>query len=137
MRVFLAAVMIASLAGPAFAQEKPIAKYGEQSTKSPQEIAAEKEADLAYKRSLGNIPDKGPTDPWGNVRSDAAPKPVTKAAHGEAGQGRWRGEVEVAELPPGDQANADQIAYWNGPGGQRWADRQASQDIVLAPVAES
>jgi hypothetical protein len=81
MRVFLAAVMIASLAGPAFAQEKPIAKYGEQTAKSPQEIAAEKEADKAYKRSLGNIPDKGPTDPWGNVRSDAAPKPVEKAAH--------------------------------------------------------
>jgi SAM-dependent methyltransferase len=32
--------------------------------------------------------------------------------------------------------NADQIAYWNGPGGQRWADRQESQDVVLAPVAD-
>src|SRR6202045_4366657 len=39
------------------------------------------------------------------------------------------------ELPAGDEQNADQIAYWNGPGGQRWAARQASQDIVLAPVA--
>ena len=26
------------------------------------------------------------------------------------------------------QANADQIAYWNGPSGQRWADRQAAQE---------
>jgi ubiquinone/menaquinone biosynthesis C-methylase UbiE len=40
------------------------------------------------------------------------------------------------QLPPGHYKNADQIAYWNGPGGQRWADRQATQDIVLAPVAD-
>ena len=32
--------------------------------------------------------------------------------------------------------NADQIAYWNGPAGQRWTDRQASQDVLLAPVSE-
>ena len=32
--------------------------------------------------------------------------------------------------------NADQIAYWNGPGGQRWADRQQAQDLLLAPVAD-
>src|ERR1035438_4541632 len=32
--------------------------------------------------------------------------------------------------------NADQIAYWNGPGGQHWADRQQTQDVVLAPVSD-
>jgi SAM-dependent methyltransferase len=36
----------------------------------------------------------------------------------------------------GHEENADQIAYWNGPGGQRWADRQETQDILLAPIAE-
>lgn len=36
----------------------------------------------------------------------------------------------------GHDLNADQIAYWNGPGGQRWADRQPSQDLLLAPVAD-
>ncbi|QPF82084.1 methyltransferase domain-containing protein [Bradyrhizobium genosp. L] len=36
----------------------------------------------------------------------------------------------------GHERNADQIAYWNGPGGQRWADRQAAQDIVLKPVLD-
>jgi SAM-dependent methyltransferase len=36
----------------------------------------------------------------------------------------------------GHGQNADQIAYWNGPGGQRWADRQAAQDIMLRPVAD-
>jgi ubiquinone/menaquinone biosynthesis C-methylase UbiE len=40
------------------------------------------------------------------------------------------------QLPQGHDKNADQIAYWNGPGGQRWAERQATQDIVLAPVAD-
>jgi SAM-dependent methyltransferase len=40
------------------------------------------------------------------------------------------------EPPTGHEQNADQIAYWNGPGGQRWADRQQSQDILLAPVAD-
>ena len=40
------------------------------------------------------------------------------------------------DTPVGHAQNADQIAYWNGPGGQRWADRQQIQDIVLAPVAD-
>ena len=40
------------------------------------------------------------------------------------------------DAPTGHDQNADQIAYWNGPGGQRWADRQAAQDILLAPVAD-
>jgi SAM-dependent methyltransferase len=40
------------------------------------------------------------------------------------------------ETPAGHDKNADQIVYWNGPGGQRWADRQQTQDIVLGPVAD-
>src|SRR3978361_627717 len=36
----------------------------------------------------------------------------------------------------GHDGNADQIAYWNGPGGQHWADRQQTQDILLTPVSE-
>ncbi len=39
-------------------------------------------------------------------------------------------------LPAGHDQNADQIAYWNGPGGQRWASRQQAQDILLAPVLD-
>jgi len=41
------------------------------------------------------------------------------------------------DAPVGHDQNADQIAYWNGPGGQRWAERQHAQDIVLAPVADA
>ena len=40
------------------------------------------------------------------------------------------------DAPTGHDQNADQIAYWNGPAGQRWAQRQAAQDIVLGPVAD-
>jgi ubiquinone/menaquinone biosynthesis C-methylase UbiE len=40
------------------------------------------------------------------------------------------------ETPTADDRNADQIAYWNGPGGQKWADRQQAQDILLKPVAD-
>jgi SAM-dependent methyltransferase len=40
------------------------------------------------------------------------------------------------EQPAGHEHNADQIAYWNGPGGQRWSDRQQVQDILLAPVRD-
>ena len=81
MRVFAAAAVIALLAGPAYAQSQSVPKYGEvDKTKSPQEIEAEREAERAYKRSLGNIPDKAATDPWGNVRSDSPPKAAAKAA---------------------------------------------------------
>lgn len=78
MRIFCAAAMIALLAGPAYAQSKPVPQYGDLKGKSPQEIAAEREAERAYNRSLGNIPEQKAADPWGNVRSDNAPKTVTK-----------------------------------------------------------
>jgi hypothetical protein len=76
MRVFLAAAIVALLSGPVCAQSIP--KYGEFKDKTPQEIAAEKETDKAYKKSLGNIPEQKSTDPWGAVRSDSAPKAVAK-----------------------------------------------------------
>jgi hypothetical protein len=81
MRVFAVAAVIALLAGPAYAQSQPVPKYGDtDKDKTPQQIEAEREAERAYKRSLGNIPDQGPTDPWGNVRSESAPKAAAKAA---------------------------------------------------------
>ena len=42
----------------------------------------------------------------------------------------------MTDIPIGHDRNADQIAYWNGPGGQRWTDRQQAQDIMLAPVSD-
>ena len=80
MRVLAAAAVIALMAGPAYAQGA-VPRYGEtEKDKTPQQIEADKEAQRAYKRSLGNIPDQGPTDPWGNVRGESGPKPVAKTA---------------------------------------------------------
>ncbi|WP_291842423.1 methyltransferase domain-containing protein [Bradyrhizobium sp.] len=39
-------------------------------------------------------------------------------------------------IPTSHEHNADQVAYWNGPAGRRWADRQATQDVLLKPVAD-
>ena len=44
--------------------------------------------------------------------------------------------MSATSLPAGHDRNADQIAYWNGPAGQRWAEAQQVQDIVLGPVAD-
>jgi|SRR5262245_3861551 hypothetical protein len=77
MRVLLAVVMIALLAGSAFAQQKHIPRYGEEDKdKSATEKAADKAAADAYERSLNNIPDKGPADPWGVVRPTDSSKPT-------------------------------------------------------------
>jgi hypothetical protein len=91
MRLALAAVIIAALTAPAFAQDNHVPRYGEaDKEKSPSQKEADKAAADAYKRSLNNIPDKGPGDPWGAVRSDSQPataktaKAKTKAGNGEA-----------------------------------------------------
>jgi hypothetical protein len=83
MRVFCAALIIASLAGTAYAQQEDnhIQRYGEKAKdKTPSEINADKAAARAYENSLKNIPDQGPIDPWGNARSTDAPKTAAKPA---------------------------------------------------------
>jgi SAM-dependent methyltransferase len=40
------------------------------------------------------------------------------------------------QQPSGHEQNADQIGYWNGPSGQRWADRHAAQESLLGPIAD-
>ena len=76
MRILLAAAIAMLLAGTAMAQN--VQKYGEPDReKTAVEMNAEKDASQAYKRSLSNIPDKGPTDPWGTVRTTDAPKQTT------------------------------------------------------------
>ena len=83
MRIVLAAAVIAMLAVPAYAQG--LVKGGgagpqpsSQAPKSPQEIEADRAAERAYKKSLGNIPDQPPADPWGSARSIDAPKTAAK-----------------------------------------------------------
>ena len=85
MRVFRAVSVLVLLVGPAHAQTQSVPKYGEAAkTKSHQEMQADKEAEKAYQRSLGNIPNRGPTDPWGDVRTESRTKPVAKTSSGEA-----------------------------------------------------
>ena len=45
-------------------------------------------------------------------------------------------EEQAVTLPAKDERNAAEIAYWNGPGGDRWRDRQQTTDELLAKVAE-
>ena len=74
-----------------------IPKYGELEGKKPHEIAAEKEAEKAYQKSLGRIPEqKASSDPWGTVRSDSAPKAAQPKT--------------VAKDPPAKRAKADGTA---------------------------
>jgi SAM-dependent methyltransferase len=40
-------------------------------------------------------------------------------------------------LPAAEDRNSTEIAFWNGPGGQRWVSRQQAQDVLLVPVAEA
>jgi hypothetical protein len=75
MRVFSAAALATVLASAALAQSQPVPRYGDiNKEKTPQEIEAERQTEKAYRSSLGNIPDKGPSDPWGQVRSGNAAK---------------------------------------------------------------
>jgi hypothetical protein len=63
-----AAVLTLLLTGPVLAQ-KAQPPPPQDPPKSPSQIEAEKNSDNAYKRSLRNIPDKPPADPWGGARA--------------------------------------------------------------------
>ena len=81
MRIFCAALIIASIASAAYAQDDHVPRYGEKpKEKSQSELNQEKAAARAYQDSLKNIPDQGPVDPWGNARSVETPKPAAKTA---------------------------------------------------------
>ena len=81
MKMIGIVAVMALLAGPAWAQTENMQKYGDpDKVKTQADITREKDAEQAYKRSLGNIPEQKSTDPWGTVRSDnAAPKAAAKA----------------------------------------------------------
>ena len=79
MRILLTAAIIMAAASTAMAQDH-VQRYGEPDhEKTAVEKNADKDADQAYKRSLNNIPEKGPTDPWGTVRTTDTPKPAATA----------------------------------------------------------
>ena len=75
---------IALLAAPAWAQmpQPHVQGPGEPDRdKTRTQIESEKDAERAYKRSLGNIQEQKSADPWGTMRGgDATPKASDKAA---------------------------------------------------------
>ena len=81
MRTICAAAMIALVTSPAYAQlndGKAPPGPPPAPPKSQQEIKAERDAAQAYKKSLGNIPDQPPADPWGIARGATDPKTPAK-----------------------------------------------------------
>jgi len=81
LRIWLALAIIASLASPAFGQttKAPPQPTPGGPPKTPHEIEADKAADRAYQKSLRNIPDQPPADPWGSARSADPPKATAKS----------------------------------------------------------
>jgi hypothetical protein len=74
MRKIAVAFLFALIAGAALAQDH-VPQYGEQpKEKSATEKADEDRAERAYQRSLSNVPDQKPVDPWGTARGDDASK---------------------------------------------------------------
>ena len=87
MKLVFAAAAVAMLTVPTCAQGQGRGSASQPpaaAPKSPQEIEAERAAEQAYKKSLGNIPDQPPADPWGTARGiDASkdnPKDTSKTA---------------------------------------------------------
>ena len=82
MKLFrMAAVLLAVLAGPAYAQMPNLNLLQEGPGKTPEEKAADAEREKAYKETLKKIPDaKASNDPWGGMRADTPKQPAPKAA---------------------------------------------------------
>ena len=80
MRILLALAMIVALAWPACAQKQTPQPTPGGPPKTQKQIEEEKAADRAYQKSLKNIPDQPPADPWGSARSTDAPNTAAKTA---------------------------------------------------------
>lgn len=85
MRKIAVAVLLALMAAPALAEEHVLGPGQEPKEKTATQKAGDAQAERAYQRSLTNVPDQKPVDPWGTARGDdaskksAAPaKPVVK-----------------------------------------------------------
>jgi hypothetical protein len=75
MRILGAVAVIALLTGPAYAQSPNVNLIPDTPSKTPEDLEREAAQQKAYKESLRKIPDaKGPSDPWGAVRTSETPK---------------------------------------------------------------
>ena len=73
MKTFVVALLVASLAGSAYAQDASGGKRGRgHRAQNTEQQPKKKPDDNAYKSALKSIPDQPqPTDPWGNLRKVA------------------------------------------------------------------
>lgn len=78
MKVFPLAMVLALLAGPAFAQGVNLMPQDKRLTS--EEIERNKAIDEAYRSTIRKMPDqKTSSDPWGNVRSAGTSQPTQGA----------------------------------------------------------
>ena len=80
MRILLAAMMVVSLAGTAYAQNVNVLR--DERARSPEEREKDRLIEEQYKAEMKKIPDqKNSSDPWGTVRSTDTSKqaPATTA----------------------------------------------------------
>ena len=74
MRNTVLAIMIATMATPAYAQGAPNFLGGSAKLKTDVDVKQEQEREAGYKSGVSRIPDaKGKVDPWGGVRGATPP----------------------------------------------------------------
>lgn len=74
MRTFLLAVMLTTIAVPAFAQMPGTGiPLNQNKPVSPEEQEKRRATEDAYQRTIKQIPDAKPQDPWGNMRGNDTP----------------------------------------------------------------
>ena len=82
MRTFAAAIFLALVAGPAFAQIGGINMLPEDRKKTPEEIQRGQAIDNAYDEAMKKVPDrkKATNDPWADLRGGSQTPSVKKPA---------------------------------------------------------
>ncbi|MFB9267864.1 hypothetical protein ACFFWD_32845 [Bradyrhizobium erythrophlei] len=78
---FMCAVVAGStlIARPVLAQDHVKGYREEDKEKTETQKAEDRRAERAYQRSLSNVPDQKPADPWGIARGDDAKKSAAPA----------------------------------------------------------
>lgn len=103
MRAFPIAMMLAVLAGPAYAQMPAMNLLTDRPALTSEEIERQKALDEAYQSAIKKVPAQKPsTDPWGNVR---APEP---AKGGESKSGETKTTQAKAAQAKSSQAKSTQ-----------------------------
>jgi hypothetical protein len=83
MRIIAVAFLLSLIAGPVLAQDHVQQYREEDKEKTQSQKADDQRAQRAYQRSLSNVPDQKPADPWGIARTDSTAKPPKPDAKAE------------------------------------------------------